>query len=1009
MSNNPQIEYDVFVSFRGKDIRQGFLSHLIEAFPRKQITAFVDDKLRRGDDISPSLLGAIEGSFISLIIFSEDYASSHWCLEELVKIVECKEKKGQIVIPVFYHVDPTDVRHQKKSFGNALHEHEKKYNLSKVQMWRDALNKSANLSGIKSSDFRNDAELLEEIVNLVLMRLSKHPVNSKGLIGIDKSIAHLESLLCEESKAVRVIGIWGMGGIGKTTIAEELFNKLCFKYEGCCFLANVREESRRHGILSLKEKLFSALLVEDVQINTPNGLSSDIGRRIGRKKVLIILDDVDDPDQVEKLFGTRDCFRSGSRIIVTTRDKQVLNANKVDDIYQVGELSYGEALELFNLNAFNKSHLDMEYYELSKRVVHYAKGIPLVLKVLGHLLCGKDKVAWESQLDKLKKLPSKKVHDVMRLSYDDLDHREQKIFLDLAYHESDNSVTIVLERLKDKALINVSKDNYVSMHDIIQEMAWEIVRQESSEEPGNRSRLGDPDDVFHVLKNDTGTRAIRSITADLPMIKKLKLSSHMFVNLNKLQFFDFYYEYSHYSTDPFPEGLQYVPTELRYLRWINCPLKFLAEQFSPEKLVILDLSCSQVEKLWDGVKNLENLKEVILKGCALLKELPDFSKATNLKVLDISYCEQLTSVHLSIFTLKKLESLNLSGCLSLTKLSSDSHLSSLCYLDLHGCRKLREFSVTSENMIELNLSNTCVSELPSSFGHQSKLEILHLENTKINSLPSSIKNLTRLRYLSVRSCAKLQALPELPASLETIIAINCTSLEFMLFPLLCTQQLHENRKGVEFWDCPKLNEDSLMAIGLNAQVNIMNFAYQHLSAPKYECIENYSDYNDLHVSYQAVYMYPGGSVPEWLIYKTTKDYIIIDLSSTLHSPLLGFIFCFILSKDKQLFFGQKLQFNITVSDGDSERKEDNVEIYTSMPSPIIALDHVCVVYDQRCSSYLNSRIKIQPKLLIKATALVTSKYSEDSNPKRVLLKGFGVTPINTPIYRNLIQQMRLRY
>jgi len=150
----PQSKYDVFVSFRGEDIRHGFFGHLVNAFPRKQINAFVDEKLKRGDDISHSLVEAIEGSPISLVIFSENYACSHWCLEELAKIIECKEKYGQIVIPVFYGVDPTNVRHQKKSYEDAFAELEKRYCSSKVQIWRHALNTSANLSGIKSSDFR---------------------------------------------------------------------------------------------------------------------------------------------------------------------------------------------------------------------------------------------------------------------------------------------------------------------------------------------------------------------------------------------------------------------------------------------------------------------------------------------------------------------------------------------------------------------------------------------------------------------------------------------------------------------------------------------------------------------------------------------------------------------------------------------------------------------------------------------------------------------------------------
>ncbi|KAG5054023.1 hypothetical protein JHK85_006533 [Glycine max] len=148
--NIPRIKYDVFVSFRGEDIRQGFLGYLTEDFHQKQIHAFIDDKLEKGDEIWPSLVGAIQGSLISLTIFSENYSSSRWCLEELVKIIECRETYGQTVIPVFYHVNPTDVRHQKGSYEKALAEHEKKYNLTTAQNWRHALNKAADLSEISA-------------------------------------------------------------------------------------------------------------------------------------------------------------------------------------------------------------------------------------------------------------------------------------------------------------------------------------------------------------------------------------------------------------------------------------------------------------------------------------------------------------------------------------------------------------------------------------------------------------------------------------------------------------------------------------------------------------------------------------------------------------------------------------------------------------------------------------------------------------------------------------------
>jgi len=368
--------------------------------------------------------------------------------------------------------------------------------------------------------YRNDAELIQEIVNVVLNKLAKPSVNSKGIVGIDEEIANVELLISKEPKKTRLIGIWGMGGIGKSTLAEKVLNKLRSGFEGCYFLANEREQSNRHGLISLKEKIFSELLGYDVKIDTLYSLPEDIVRRISCMKVLLILDDVNDLDHLEKLLGTLDNFGSGSRIIVTTRDEQVLKANKVDEIYRLREFNHDKALEFFNLNTFNQSDDQREYSTLSEKVVDYARGIPLVLKVLAHLLRGRKKEIWESELDKLRRMPPTTVYDAMKLSYDDLDRKEQQLFLDLACFflrshiivnvsnvksllkdgESDNSVVVGLERLKDKALITISEDNCISMHDCLQEMAWEIVRRE---DPESRSWLWDPnDDIYEALEND---------------------------------------------------------------------------------------------------------------------------------------------------------------------------------------------------------------------------------------------------------------------------------------------------------------------------------------------------------------------------------------------------------------------------------------------------------------------------------------------------------------------------
>ncbi|KAJ4722981.1 Disease resistance protein (TIR-NBS-LRR class) [Melia azedarach] len=152
----PQKKYDIFLSFRGEDTRYSFTSHLYAALCRKHIRTFIDDQLIRGDEISQSLLNAIESSSISIIIFSKAYASSGWCLDELVKIVECKNKYGQIVIPIFYHVNPSNVRNQNGDFGNSFSKLEERFKdrLEKLQRWRIALREVANLTGFDSHIMR---------------------------------------------------------------------------------------------------------------------------------------------------------------------------------------------------------------------------------------------------------------------------------------------------------------------------------------------------------------------------------------------------------------------------------------------------------------------------------------------------------------------------------------------------------------------------------------------------------------------------------------------------------------------------------------------------------------------------------------------------------------------------------------------------------------------------------------------------------------------------------------
>ncbi|XP_034681484.1 disease resistance protein RPV1-like [Vitis riparia] len=148
-SSTHRWKYDVFLSFRGEDTRQSFTAHLHAALCQKGINTFKDNQLRRGDKISPALLQAIEESRCSIIIFSENYASSSWCLDELTKILECVKMRRQTALPVFHNVDPSHVRKQEGSFAKAFAKHEQVYKdkMEQVVKWRDALTEAATISG----------------------------------------------------------------------------------------------------------------------------------------------------------------------------------------------------------------------------------------------------------------------------------------------------------------------------------------------------------------------------------------------------------------------------------------------------------------------------------------------------------------------------------------------------------------------------------------------------------------------------------------------------------------------------------------------------------------------------------------------------------------------------------------------------------------------------------------------------------------------------------------------
>ncbi|KAK4269159.1 hypothetical protein QN277_022351 [Acacia crassicarpa] len=171
-SSSSSKKYEVFLSFRGEDAGRSFTSHLYTALCEKGIETFVGYELPKGDDISKSLIQAIEDSSMYLIVFSENYASSKRCLNELIEILRCNKEKRRCVVPIFYQVDPSEVRHQSGAYGEAFAQH-LNINPEKVDEWRKALSETASLVGWHSRNYRDESELIQNIVSHII-ELLKH-------------------------------------------------------------------------------------------------------------------------------------------------------------------------------------------------------------------------------------------------------------------------------------------------------------------------------------------------------------------------------------------------------------------------------------------------------------------------------------------------------------------------------------------------------------------------------------------------------------------------------------------------------------------------------------------------------------------------------------------------------------------------------------------------------------------------------------------------------------------
>ncbi|EEF30442.1 leucine-rich repeat-containing protein, putative [Ricinus communis] len=768
-----------------------------------------------------------------------------------------------------------------------------------------------------------------------------HP--GSDLVGLDSRLEELHSHVGIGQNDVRIIGICGMGGIGKTTIATAYYNWMSIQFEGRAFLANVREVSSKGRLLSLQEQLLSEILMgKKVKIwNVYNGTDM-IKSRLRYKRVLVVIDDVNQLSQLQNLAGKSDWFGPGSRVIITTRDEHLLISHGVDEIYKVKGLNKSEALQLFSLKAFRNNHPQKDYMTLSTDIVYYANGLPLALEVLGSFLFNRTLEESRNALDRIKEIPKDEILDALQISFDGLEEMEKQIFLDIAcFFKGKNidHITKILDGcgfypdigirvLIEKSLITIVGER-LWMHDLLQEMGWKLVQQESPEEPGRRSRLWLYKDIFHVLTKNTGTADVEGMVLDLPEAEEIQLEAQAFRKLKKIRLLKFRNVY-------FSQSLEYLSNELRYLKWYGYPFRNLPCTFQSNELLELNMSYSQVEQIWEGTKQFNKLKimklshsknlvktpdfrgvpsleKLVLEGCLELQEIDQsIGILERLALLNLKDCKKLSILPESIYGLKALKIVNLSGCSildymleelgdikSLEELdvsgttvkqpfSSFSHFKNLKILSLRGCSEQppaiwnphlsllpgkgsNAMDLYSLMVLDLGNCNLQEETIPTDLSCLSSLKEFCLSGNNFISLPASVCRLSKLEHLYLDNCRNLQSMQAVPSSVKLLSAQACSALE-TLPETLDLSGLQSPR--FNFTNCFKLVENQ----GCNNIGFMMLRNYlQGLSNPK--------------PGFDIII--PGSEIPDWLSHQSLGDCSIsIELPPVwCDSKWMGFALC----------------------------------------------------------------------------------------------------------------------
>lgn len=835
-SKNNSYVYDVFISHRGPDVKTSLATDLYNSLRKHELRVFLDQReMQLGENITPQIESAIRTASINIAIFSPNYAESKWCLNELLLML----KSGSIILPVFYGVNPSELRRTARTengvYARALRKLEEKkiFDFDIIAEWRKALSDAAEISGFDLETFNGDEQqLVEHVVEGVVGKVQRILHVSKYPTGLDQKIKEFEATvsLQQESSEIRVIGIVGIGGVGKTTLAKEIFNRERSNYKRSCFLFEVREKS----LESLQSMLLKDLAQLNDQVSSTDEGIEKIKRYLKSCHCVIIIDDVDHIRQLNALLSpVKDVLQSGSLIFVTSRDRNVLSSSGIPEscIYMLTGLNPSHSKDLFCLHAFGHSHPVAGFEEIVGQFLDVCNGLPLSLIVLGAHLHGKiDLKYWEAQFRKICRALPTDIHSRLRISYDSLDEEEKQIFLDVACffigEDRDTAIRIWegsgwegwlgLRNIENRCLVEVDSENRIRMHDQLRDLGRDLAKKE----PGCPLRLWRPTEDLDKQLPVRGIKNLKECSRSVADMSTLQLLSvegscvesiFNFAQSAQLIWLCWY-------NCPYPSLPTWIPTRnLRVLKIKGDELETLwhDESQAPMQLRELDIAATQLLKIPKSIGQLRHLEKIVLKPgsfsemlleslpeefcdleslkhlelrhCSRLRFLPDsFSKLTNLEHIDLSKSFHLQMLPYSFGDLRNLQRVFLNECHELQGLpDSFGHLTKLQHIDLFDCFNLKmlpEFFGNLTNLQHIDLSNCSnLQILSKSFGNLTNLQHIDLSDcSSLQVLPDSFGNIMNLKHIDLSNCSNLEMLPgsfENLTNLQRIDLSNCSNLQ----------------------------------------------------------------------------------------------------------------------------------------------------------------------------------------------------------------------------------------